>query len=347
MIAKNKVFVTTLIEWSTTIIRDMPWKGIRNPYYIWLSEIILQQTRVEQGRKYYEKFVELFPTITHLANEKIDTILKNWEGLGYYSRARNLHETAMYIAKEHQGVFPKTYLEILNLKGVGKYTAAAIASFAYDLPYAVVDGNVIRVLARYFGIKEAFDTSSGKKTFEESAQKLLPNDAASKYNQAIMDFGALVCKPALPMCDTCPLGNSCYAYKKDEVNILPYRAKKTKVEERFFNYFVFTYKNKFYVQKRNAEFWRDLYQFYLIESEKLFSEKEVAKELKKINIHDASLIHTKDLTQKLSHRKIYARFFYLELANKPLFDDFEEISKSKLTNFAFPRIINLYIQNNF
>lgn len=347
MNAREDLFVTTLINWSRTIDRPMPWKGIDNPYFIWLSEIIMQQTRVEQGKSYYEKFVYEYPTIEKLAAAPLDEILKNWEGLGYYSRARNLHETAKFIVFNYKGQFPSNYEAILALKGVGNYTAAAIASFAYGMPYAVVDGNVIRVLARFFGIDEAFDTSAGKKVFEKLAQKILPTNESAIYNQAIMDFGALVCKPALALCETCALQHKCFAFQKDLVSVLPYRAKKTKVENRYFTYLVFQYKNCFYIRKREKDFWKDLHEFYLLEDNKLWTKSQVSHFLKQEKLDFIAISKAEDDSQKLSHRSIYARFYQVQLTKKPKLTDFIEVDPSKMTKFAFPKIINLYIEKNF
>lgn len=347
MHSKEKVFVTTLVQWSHTIHRPMPWKGIDNPYFIWLSEIIMQQTRVEQGLSYYQKFVKLFPTIHDLAAASSEQVLKNWEGLGYYSRARNMHTTAKYIVQQYGGVFPNTYEQILALKGVGPYTASAIASFAYGLPQAVVDGNVIRVLCRYFGLDAPFDTSKGRNAIHTLALRILPKDDSATYNQAIMDFGATVCKPAQAQCDTCVLSDKCFAYNKDLVAYLPYRANKTKMEDRFFNYLVYRYKNRYYIKKREKDFWKDLYEFALIEDKKLLPVKAVKAILDKEAIAYNPAIVFEDRQQKLSHRHIYARFFAVELTAKPAFPDLIELSKSKLANFAFPKIINLYIENNF
>ena len=211
----NSFFTSTLLQWARTIERAMPWKGEKNPYLIWLSEIILQQTRVEQGTAYFLRFKENYPSLIDLANAPQDEVLKLWEGLGYYSRARNLHFTAKYIRDELDGVFPSDYGDILKLKGVGTYTAAAIASFAYDLPYAVVDGNVYRVLSRVFGIQTAIDSTAGKKEFAALAQALLDKKKAAIYNQAIMDFGASQCVPKKPNCSECPMKKHCVAHQKD------------------------------------------------------------------------------------------------------------------------------------
>ncbi|MCR9286527.1 MAG: A/G-specific adenine glycosylase [Bacteroidetes bacterium] len=226
---KQKQFFTKkLMEWFSQNHRPLPWKGEKNPYYVWLSEIILQQTRVEQGLPYFEKFKSTYPTVAGLANAPEDEVMKLWEGLGYYSRARNLHFTAKYISKELGGVFPSDFEGILKLKGVGPYTAAAIASFAFDLPHAVVDGNVYRVLSRFFGIEKAIDSTEGKKEFSKLAQTLIDTKQPANYNQAIMDFGATHCKPSSPNCGKCLMSLNCFAFKNSKIESLPFKSKKKK-----------------------------------------------------------------------------------------------------------------------
>jgi len=236
---KKKLFFTKeLLKWSRKHPRDLPWKATKNPYFIWLSEIILQQTRVEQGTPYYLKFVEHYPTVIDLANAPEDEVLKLWEGLGYYSRARNLHAAAKYIHQELEGKFPNQHQDILALKGVGVYTAAAIASFAFDLPHAVVDGNVYRVLSRYFGISTPIDSTAGKKEFAKLAQELLDNDRAAAYNQAIMDFGATHCLPKNPKCGTCPLQSNCIAVAEKAISSYPLKEKKNQEKISLFSLFI-------------------------------------------------------------------------------------------------------------
>ncbi len=251
----------------------MPWKGERDPYKIWLSEIILQQTRVEQGLPYYERFIATYPTVTELANAPSDAVMRLWQGLGYYSRARNLHTTAQYIRDNHDGTFPTAYTDIRALKGVGDYTAAAIASFAYDLPYSVVDGNVYRVLARIFGIFTPIDSTNGKKEFAALAQKLLAIKTPAAYNQAIIDFGATHCTPNNPQCTTCPFADDCQALlvsqttSQDLIRLLPVKAKKNALKHRYFHYFHFGKNNEIWLQKRmGKDIWQDLWQLPLIET---------------------------------------------------------------------------------
>lgn len=340
-------FVSSLLEWASTIDRPMPWKGIKNPYLIWLSEIIMQQTRVEQGLAYYSKFARLFPSVFDLAQAPLEEVLKAWEGLGYYSRARNLHQSAKFIVDNYQGVFPKSYQDVLALKGVGTYTAAAITSFAYGLPYAAVDGNVIRVITRFFGIKEAFDSSIGRKKIELLAQKILPQAQSAVYNQAIMDFGALVCKPKQALCADCLLRYSCVAFNKDLVDKLPFRANRTEVKEICFTYLVFWYKRHYYIRKRTTGFWKDLFEFYLLEGSDLMNLTKLKSYLKKHKFAYKGKVSSVDMDQKLSHRHIRARFFAIELSEKPSLDDFIKVDKANMSKFAFPKLINLYIENIF
>ena len=232
------IFSNKLISWYLQNKRDLPWRKTKNPYFVWLSEIMLQQTRVAQGMSYYLKFTETFPTVFDLAKADESTVLKMWQGLGYYSRARNLHATAKHIAFELDGKFPSTYKEIVKLKGIGDYTASAIASICFTEPTAVVDGNVYRVLSRYFGIETPINSSAGNKEFKELAQTLIDTLKPGTYNQAIMDFGAIQCKPKNPICLFCPFSESCVALQKNKIDTLPVKDKKTKVRDRYFNYLV-------------------------------------------------------------------------------------------------------------
>ncbi|HEY0272663.1 MAG TPA: A/G-specific adenine glycosylase, partial [Chitinophaga sp.] len=244
----------------------MPWKGEKDPYRIWLSEIILQQTRVEQGWPYYERFVQAYPTITHLARAADDEVFRLWQGLGYYARCRNMLAAAREIAHTFHGRFPNTYESILALPGIGAYTAAAIASFAFGLPHAVLDGNVYRVLARYFGIQTPSDSTEGKKEFTQLAGELLDKTQAAAYNQAIMDFGAVVCKPQLPECNTCPLSPQCVALHTGQAYRLPVKTKKLVIRQRFFYYMILIYNKQVYIRKRvEKDIWQNLHEFILVE----------------------------------------------------------------------------------
>lgn len=351
---KKLFFTKNLMAWFATNHRPLPWKGEKNPYFIWLSEIILQQTRVEQGLPYFEKFVAAYPKVEDLAKAPADEVMKLWEGLGYYSRARNLHFTAKFITDQYQGVFPTTYKEVLKLKGVGPYTAAAITSFAYDLPHAVVDGNVYRVLSRFFGIQTPIDTTSGKKEFNQLAQELLDAAQPANYNQAIMDFGATQCTPKNPKCKTCPLATKCTALQNDLIKTLPIKSKKLVKKERFFQYLVLNYNGvETVLQKRmEKDIWQNLYQFPLWESTKM---SVSAKELQKSNVWqtmigevDFEITKTsKPFKQVLTHRKIIATFWEIHLNIDPpqIKPPYVLTNQKNLTKFAFPKIIDWYLQD--
>ncbi len=261
-------FTAQIIAWYKTFHRELPWRATRDPYKIWLSEIILQQTRVKQGLPYYEKFIEAYPTLADFARADIQEILRLWQGLGYYSRARNMHHTAKFIQEQLKGKFPNTYKELLTLKGVGKYTAAAIASFAFGEDVAVLDGNVFRLLARYFGVYTDISTGEGQKEFSALAQSLLPVGQSALYNQALMEFGAMQCSPKKPNCMYCPLQADCVAFATDKIAVLPVKNKKINQKERFFNYWVLMQDQKIALRLRNNEgIWEGLYDFYLQEEE--------------------------------------------------------------------------------
>ena len=268
----NSHFSKKLILWYLDHKRDLPWRTTAIPYYIWLSEIILQQTRVEQGLSYYQAFVSVYPTVKKLANASEQEVLKLWQGLGYYSRARNLHTTANYVSNELSGVFPTSYKELIKLKGVGDYTASAIASICFNEATAVVDGNVYRVLARYFGIATPINSSLGIKEFKNLAQQLIDIDNPGNHNQALMEFGARQCKPQKPNCEICIFNDSCIALQQKKVSELPVKLKKTKVKNIYFNYIVLISKNeKTFLQKRIGKgIWQNLYEFPVIETEKNF-----------------------------------------------------------------------------
>ncbi|MDG2419087.1 MAG: A/G-specific adenine glycosylase [Saprospiraceae bacterium] len=349
----QQFFTKQLLKWAKNINRPMPWKGEKNPYYIWLSEIILQQTRVEQGLPYFLKFKEKYPTVHDLANAEEDEVMKLWEGLGYYSRARNLHFSAKNISKNLHGEFPKTLDEILKLKGVGVYTAAAIASFAYDLPHAVVDGNVYRVLSRYFGIETPIDSTEGKKEFSILANVLLKKNKAAIYNQAIMDFGAIQCTPKLTNCKDCSLKKNCQAFQKGKVSGLPVKAKKIKKKTRYFNYLLLKSNGEVWVKKRTQkDIWQNLYEFPLIETEVLLknnilSKNEIWNNL--IKDFDYELRHiSSPFRQQLTHRTIIATFLEIDLpVNFSIKKNaYIKVERKNLSRFAFPKIIDLYLKDN-
>ncbi|WP_405609760.1 A/G-specific adenine glycosylase [Polaribacter sp. Asnod1-A03] len=315
------IFYNTLIYWYLQNNRELPWRKTKNPYFIWLSEIMLQQTRVAQGLAYYLKFIETFPTVFHLANADESTVLKMWQGLGYYSRARNLHYSAKLIANELNGEFPSTYKEIIKLKGIGDYTASAISSICFNEATAVVDGNVYRVLSRYYGIKTPINTSAGIKEFKTLAQSLIDKTQPGTFNQAIMDFGAIQCKPQNPLCDTCPFSSSCVALEKQLIKELPIKERKIKVRKRYFNFLVIKTKNyKTILSERKGKgIWQGLYQFPLIESEKVINKNELVTSEKFIDLFPIettiSLFNQKEIVHKLSHQHLYTQFWIVEIEN--------------------------------
>lgn len=321
-----------LIEWYNSHKRDLPWRHTKDAYKIWLSEIMLQQTRVAQGLPYFEKFVEHYPTVQDMAAADEQEILTLWQGLGYYSRARNMHTAAKKVVEDHNGVFPNDYKSILALKGVGEYTAAAIASFAYDLPHAVIDGNVYRVVSRLFAIEEPINKPSGQKPIRAAVEQIFDSKNPGSFNQAIMEFGALHCTPKKPLCTFCPLMEKCLSHSKGLVDTLPRKEGKTKVKEVAHTYLQFLYKGQTYIQKRTAGIWQNLHQFPLIE-EKL-SKTAIAKASREmltndVNIEVGNSFRTKHL---LSHRKIDAHFYTLLVDRKPIFlkSDIFEIQLEKM-----------------
>jgi A/G-specific adenine glycosylase len=345
----GKGFSERLLRWNQEANRrQMPWKGEKDPYKVWLSEIILQQTRVEQGLNYYNEFVSTFPDIKKLANAPEEKIFKLWEGLGYYSRCRNLIATAKQIALEQNGVFPKTYEQIVSLKGVGPYTAAAISSFAFNLPHAVVDGNVFRVLSRIFGINTPIDSTKGKKYFSLLANELIDKKQAGVYNQAIMDFGAMICKP-VPQCDQCVFNKSCYALLHDNINDLPVKDKKISIKKRWFYYLLIEHKNQFAIRQRTAkDIWQQLYEFPMIENTHDLEQDNILAIAEKQNWFIAGKYEVVTLSpvyrQQLSHQLIAGRFIHIRVKNKPNQANWQWVDESGLEKFAFPRVINQYLE---
>ena len=342
-------FTTRLMEWNAHgNKRPLPWKGEKDPYKIWLSEVILQQTRVEQGWQYYEKFIEAFPTIQDLAKSDEKKLFKLWEGLGYYTRCKNLHATAKKISNELDGVFPGNYKDILSLKGVGLYTAAAIASFAFSLPHAVVDGNVERVISRYFGINTPVDSKGSKQLYSEIANSLLDEEDPASYNQAIMDFGATICKPRNPLCIECIQRNDCQAFQHGWVNELPFKEKSLIKKHRWFTYYVVVYNDKLYIKKRtDRDIWTNLYEFILSESP---NESEQSIALKKETIK--SILGTDKFTlvsvspffkQQLTHQTIHGQFVTIRVMEPLNTQNYQMVTKSELSQYAFPKLINSYL----
>ena len=340
-------FTTRLLAWYATHTRPMPWKGEKNPYLIWLSEIVLQQTRVAQGLPYFERLRDAYPTVQDLADAPEDELLKNWEGLGYYSRARNLHAAAKHIAYERGGRFPDTHADILALKGVGPYTAAAIASFAYGLPHAVVDGNVYRVLARVFGIDTPMDSTAGKKKFAALAQQLLDTTDPGRYNQAVMDFGATMCTPKRPACTTCPMRPDCVALTTDRVGELPVKSKKTKTRTRYFHYLVLRSPDQILLRKRPAgDIWQGLFDFPLVETDSADTDAaEVLGSATLLQDLPYTYVRRSPLArQTLSHQRIVARFYELTVDQLPAAPvEGRAVALREVTNYAFPKIVDEYL----
>ena len=340
-------FSEQIIEWYYKNKRSLPWRNCSDPYKIWLSEIILQQTRVQQGLPYFNSFIEKYPTIELLAKASENEVLKLWQGLGYYSRARNMHATAKEITEKYNGIFPNDYKKILSLKGVGPYTAAAICSFAYNLPYAVVDGNVIRVLSRFFGIQTPFDSNEGKKVFEQLAQELLIEEKAGENNQAVMEFGALQCKPKSPNCKLCPLKDSCFAFNNKMIAELPKKAKKLKIRKRFFEFFIIQNEEKIFIQKREKGIWKGLYQFPLIENTVKKSESTIEKSKEWYSLFTKPIKILKvspTLKHQLTHQIIFARFWHIKSKTETISNS-KSINKKELKNYPIPRLLEKYLQN--
>ena len=349
----NKNITSQLMGWHRhENFREMPWKGEKDPYKIWLSEIILQQTRVEQGTAYYERFIHNFPTIKDLAKAQDEVVFKLWEGLGYYNRCKNLLATARFVANELDGIFPSDYDEIVSLKGIGPYTAAAIASFAFNKPYAVVDGNVFRVLSRLFAIDTAIDSSIGKQQFSLLAQQVLDKENPGLFNQAIMDFGATVCKPMNPQCKTCPIQSSCQGFELGLVNKLPVKEKVLLKKNRWFYYFILQYQDSLLVEKRTGkDIWENLHEFYLLEAtEQLTWNKTTVHHWleEQLGIENAKIISISPLQkQQLTHQLIKGQFIKVEIDSIPKqLQNHQWIPKSEVSKLAFPKYINQFLIDN-
>ena len=321
-------FTTTILEWVKENGRALPWRETRNPYAIWLSEIILQQTRIEQGRPYWERFMKRWPTVEALANATEDEVLREWQGLGYYSRARNLHTAAQQIVE--RGGFPTTLEGIKALKGVGDYTAAAIGSIAFNLPAAVVDGNVYRVLARHYDIETPINTTEGKKEFTQLAQSLLPPQEASAFNQAMMDFGAIQCTPVSPRCEQCPLAESCVAFREGRIDILPVKQKTLKVKERQLTYIYIRCNGYTALHRRPAgDIWQGLYEPWLTDQ-----------------VPQGAVLQRQRVKHVLTHRILYADFWLWETEERPqLPDDYFWIKEEEVGNYGVPRLIEILLES--
>jgi A/G-specific adenine glycosylase len=339
-------FSKKILAWYNQNKRELPWRNTKDPYKIWLSEIMLQQTRVAQGLPYYKKFVNAFPTVFDLAKAPEEKVLKLWQGLGYYSRARNMHFTAKTIVKDFGGEFPNTYKDLLKLKGVGDYTASAIASISFNEPEPVVDGNVYRVLSRYFGVDIPINSSEGIKYFKKLAREVMYVQDIRDYNQGIMEFGAIQCAPKKPYCLHCPLNDGCVALKQNRIHELPVKLKKTKVRNRFFNYLVVVdSKNRTLLEQRLGKgIWQNLYQFPLLESDnEIELDKLKIEALPILNINEAAdvyLFNDKSIVHKLSHQHLHTKFWILQM-NKEISGG---IPWKEITNFPVPVLIADFIK---
>ena len=343
------IFSNVLIQWYLQNKRDLPWRNTTNPYPIWLSEIMLQQTRVAQGMPYFLSFTTAFPTVFDLAKANEEHVLKLWQGLGYYSRARNLHKTAQHIAFDLSGIFPGNYNDLLHLKGVGEYTAAAIASFSYNEAVPVVDGNVFRVLSRYFDIDIDIAQASAKKQFAALAFELMPKDNPATFNQAIMEFGALQCVPKSPNCSSCVFNESCAALQKNKVDQLPVKSKKIKVRNRYFNYLVVAdeMQNTIIQKRTDKGIWHNLYEFPLIETEKEEDFDYVSEAVQGDYFKDNAVIsmleyNEKSIIHKLSHQHLHIKFWKVKV--KGMIENGIDIET--LRTFPFPIVIHNFIEKD-
>ncbi|WP_422857933.1 A/G-specific adenine glycosylase [Flagellimonas sp. S174] len=339
-------FSQKVLNWYDQHKRELPWRSTRDSYKIWLSEIILQQTRVVQGTPYYFKFIEAFPTVQDLAAAPEEKVLKLWQGLGYYSRARNLHATAKMVVEEYGGKFPNSYKELKQLKGVGDYTASAIASICFDIPEPVVDGNVYRVLSRYFGVELPINSTKGIKYFKELAREVMDVNNVRDYNQGIMEFGAIQCAPKKPYCLLCPLNDGCVALKENKVQSLPVKVGKTKLKHRFFNYLVVIdpNQNTLIEQRKGKGIWQNLYQFPLLETESAVNQGAVVKEFGqktyRKNLESLELFNEEPIVHKLSHQHLHTHFWILKLSKEVE----EGISWDEISSFAVPVLIADFIR---
>ena len=327
--AENAAFSLTILDWFRENGRELPWRETKDPYAIWLSEIILQQTQVKQGWAYWERFMRRWPTVDALAAASEDEVLREWQGLGYYSRARNLHYAAKQITA--LGHFPDTFDEIKKLKGIGDYTAAAIGSIAFGLPTAVVDGNVYRVLSRHYGIKTPINTTEGKKEFTALAQSLLPPSEASAFNQAMMDFGATVCTPKGAHCESCPLAESCEALHTGQINQFPVKLKTLKVKSRHLTYIYIRCQGETAIHRRGkGDIWQGLYEPWLIEEDE--------------NKPDGVKLIAKNVKHVLTHRVLTADFYLWETNVRPILpDDYIWIKEKDIDDYGIPRLIDILL----
>ena len=352
----NSDFSKYIQSWYLENKRDLPWRNTKNPYKIWLSEIILQQTQVKQGMPYYKNFIKSFPDVYSLAKAKEDKIMKMWQGLGYYSRARNLHYTAKTIVEDYDGEFPNTYKELLKLKGIGEYTAAAIASFAYDEPVAVLDGNVFRVLARYFGIENPINSTEGKKLFKEKAYEVLDQNQPALHNQAMMEFGALQCKPKSPNCMFCSLNDSCVAFQQNKIKDLPVKLKTLKRTKRYFHYLVFkSSEGEMLINQRLVkDIWEKLFEFPRADTTAKFRKDDVFNHPLFVSLGldesiDIQRINSKTSKHVLTHQDVFADFWLVNCAvkfDKNIPDNFYVVNTKSIRKFAVPILIDKFLNEH-
>ena len=341
-------FHKILTVWYQQNKRDLPWRTKNDPYWVWVSEIILQQTRVDQGTAYFLRFIDRFPDVNALASAPENEVLKVWQGLGYYSRARNMHIAARQIVNEFNGFFPDTIINIEKLKGIGSYTAAAIASIAFGLPYAVIDGNVYRVLSRVFGIETPIDTSTGKREFSELANLLLDRQNPAVFNEALMEFGALQCTPQNPDCNRCPFQDQCIAFTKNTIAILPVKSKKTKVKNRFFNYLFISQQEYFYIEKREEnDIWRNLYQLPLIESAKALTIDELLtdKQFKSFFEGLEVVIHSlsPEIIHILTHQRLHVQFLKITIPESEISLPWLKVLPEEIHDYPVPKLIDNFL----
>ncbi len=332
-------FSRLITDWYRLNKRALPWRETTDPYLIWISEIILQQTRVDQGLKYFLKFKKNYPTILDLANAGEMDVLNDWQGLGYYSRARNLHHSAKIVKNELNGIFPQNFNEIKKLKGVGNYTAAAISSFAFNLPHAVVDGNVYRLLSRVFDIDIPIDTTQGIKYFQSLADELIDTTQPAVHNQAIMEVGALVCTPVNPVCNDCPLQSVCLAKQRSTIQQRPVKSKKTKVRKRYFHFLVYSSQGEILLEKRSSkDIWENMYQFPLVEVDQ--EDTDISQYTKSQRSESATITHI------LSHQRIFAQFHHFDFIPKKLDGDWIKVKLNEIQEYPIPRLIDRYLEKS-
>lgn len=339
-------FTEKLLHWYGKNKRDLPWRNTKNPYYIWLSEVILQQTRIEQGLPYYQAFTQNFPSLKDLANASEDSVLKLWQGLGYYSRARNLHHTAKTVYFDLNNEFPKQFNEIIKLKGIGPYTAAAIASFAFKEPVGVVDGNVFRVMARYFGIYDDIALPKTRTIFQNLVNELISKEHPDTFNQAIMDLGSTICSPANPKCSECPVQDSCVAFLENTISQLPVKIKKITIKDRFFNFVIIKNENQIAIEQRaEKDIWQKLYQFPLIETKDNIEENIYKQLTESYPNQSIKKLTNNSIKHKLSHQQLHIDFY--EIETNQTIENHQFIELSNLDQYAYPIVIWNFMKDYF